>query len=185
MPKLSRPLIVALMTLTAFMVAILGACEKKDVAPSAPPKTAEAVAPGGPVCPDTSGQAVLQYITRDNPYLQWQQWPGKEPFYPGREPHGSLLTTYVSPLAYYAIEEKGGEIPDTGMIVKENYTTEKKLLAVTVMYKRKGYNPEGGDWFWLKYTPDGTIAAEGKVDACLGCHGQAKENDYLLTGAIR
>ncbi len=21
------------------------------------------------------------------------------------------------------------------------------------MYKIKGYNPEGGDWFWVKYSP--------------------------------
>jgi hypothetical protein len=71
------------------------------------------------------------------------------------------------------------------MIVKENYTPEKVLAAVTVMYKRQGYNPEGGDWFWLKYTPDGAIAAEGKVADCIACHGQSKENDWLLTAPIR
>ena len=31
-------------------------------------------------------------------------------------------------------------------------------MAVTVMYRTKGYNPEGGDWYWAKYNPDGTIA---------------------------
>jgi hypothetical protein len=185
MPKMSRPLIVILITLAAFLVANLGACEKKEAAKAPPAKTEETVAQGGPACPDTNGQAVLQFITRDNPYLQWQQWPGKEPFYAGREPHGALLTTYVSPLAYYAIEDKAGTIPDTAMIVKENYTPEKVLAAVTVMYKRQGYNPEGGDWFWLKYTPDGAIAAEGKVADCIACHGQSKENDWLLTGTIR
>jgi len=138
-----------------------------------------------PGCPLPVGQAVVEYITVSNPYQQWNLWPGKEQFYPGRHPHGSLLTTYVSPLAFYAIEGKGGAIPETAFIVKENYTAEKELAAVTVMYKVEGYNPEGGDWFWLKYTPDGRIEKEGKVAGCIGCHAAAQGNDWLLTGPLQ
>jgi len=39
----------------------------------------------------------------------------------------------------------------------------KKLAAVTVMYGKSGSNPQAGDHFWLKYTPDGKIEAEGKA----------------------
>jgi len=138
-----------------------------------------------PGCPLPVGQAVLEYVTVSNPYLGWNLWPGKEKLYAGRHPHGAFLTTYVSPLAYYAIEEKGGEIPATAFIVKENYTAEKELAAVTVMYKVEGYNPEGGDWFWLKYTPDGKIEKEGLVEGCIGCHASAKGNDWLFTGPLR
>jgi len=137
-----------------------------------------------PGCPLPVGQAVFEYVTASNPYQGWNLWPGKEKLYPGRHPHGSLLTTYVSPLAFYAIEGKGGAIPDTAFIVKENYTAEKELAAVTVMYKVEGYNPEGGDWFWLKYTPDGKIEKEGKVAGCIGCHSSAQGNDWLFTGPL-
>jgi hypothetical protein len=30
-----------------------------------------------------------------------------------------------------------------------------ELKAITVMYKIKDYNPADGDWFWVKYSPDG------------------------------
>ena len=53
------------------------------------------------------------------------------------------------------------------------------------MYKVEGYNPEGGDWFWLKYTPDGRIEKEGKVAGCIGCHAAAQGNDWLLTGPLQ
>lgn len=140
----------------------------------------------GAYCPTTDGKAVMDYITKDNPYTEkWDLWPGKEKLYKGQHPHGAYLTTYVSPLAYGAIEDKAGEIPDTAFIVKENYTPEKKLAAVTVMYKKKGYNPDGGDWFWLKFTPDGTIEKEGKVAGCINCHSSVADNDWLFISPIK
>lgn len=34
---------------------------------------------------------------------------------------------------------------------------DKKLAAVTVMYKVKGYNPDAGEIFWMKFLQDGKI----------------------------
>jgi LPXTG-motif cell wall-anchored protein len=49
------------------------------------------------------------------------------------------------------------------------------------MYKVEGYNPEGGDWFWAKYQPDGSVDAAGKVASCAGCHlGIADNKDGIL-----
>ncbi len=53
------------------------------------------------------------------------------------------------------------------------------------MYKVKGFNPEAGDWFWAKYTPDGQVQAAGKAEMCIKCHGAKKENDYFMTGPIK
>lgn len=139
----------------------------------------------GVYCPAPDGKAVIDYITKDNPYQQWDLWPGKDKLYKGQHPHGAFLTTYVSPLALGAIEAKGGTMLDTSFVVKENYTPEKTLAAITVMYKKEGYNPEGGDWFWLKFTPDGSIEAEGKVAGCIGCHKSVEGNDWLFTGPIK
>ena len=76
-------------------------------------------------------------------------------------------------------------MPDGAIIVKENYTPEGVLDATTVMYKVAGYNPEHNDWFWTKVAADGTIKKEGKVGGCQSCHGAQKDNDYILTGAIK
>ncbi len=48
-----------------------------------------------------------------------------------------------------------------------------------VMYKKKGFNPDGDDWFWLKY------GTNGKVGGCVNCHASVKENDWLFTGAVK
>ena len=45
-------------------------------------------------------------------------------------------------------------------------------------------NPDAGDWFWVKYAPDGKALKEGKPAGCIGCHGAKKDNDYPMTGAI-
>ncbi|NIM14569.1 MAG: hypothetical protein GTO45_21320, partial [Candidatus Aminicenantes bacterium] len=101
----------------------------------------------------------------------------------GTEPHGSLLTTYVNERALKSIKDKSG-MANNSIIVKENYAPNKDLIAVTVMYKVKGYNPEGGDWFWVKYDAKFKTLAEGKVEGCLACHGTVKGNDYIFTGKV-
>ena len=134
--------------------------------------------------PDATGKDVIAYLNQMD-YQGWQLWPGKTKLYEGRHPHGALLTTYVSKGAYQAIVSKAGGIPSGEFIVKENYTPEKKLAAITVMYKQEGYNAEDGDWFWLKYAPDGTIQKEGKVGGCIGCHAAVKGNDWLFIGPVK
>lgn len=141
-------------------------------------------APGGDRLPGADGREVVAYLIQAN-YHSWPLWPGKEAFYPGRFPHGSFLTTYVSKGAYQAVERKSGRIPAGQFIVKENFNFEKQLVAINVMYKLTGYNAEGGDWFWLKYLPEGTIQAEGKVGGCIGCHAAVKSNDWLFIGPLK
>jgi len=134
--------------------------------------------------PGPDGKALYEYITAKSPYEGWKLWPGKGKYYKGREPHGALLTTYVNDTAFRDIEARYG-MSDGAIIVKENYTPDRNLAAVTVVYRIKGYNPDGGDWFWLKYAPGGDIQAEGKVKGCINCHMRASNNDFIYTGKIR
>jgi hypothetical protein len=121
------------------------------------------------------------HITGHMPYKKhFKLWPGKKEFYEGTEPHGSLLTIYVNDMATKSIKKKKKKMGNNSIIIKENYAPDKKLIAVTVMYKIKGYNPEGGDWFWAKYDANFKILSEGKVDGCLSCHSTAKGNDYIF-----
>jgi len=134
--------------------------------------------------PGPDAKNLNEYIVKYNPYRTWPLWPGKGKLYKGTEPHGALLTTFVNDAAYRSIKKKKG-MAEGSIIVKENYTADKKFDALTVMYKIKDYNPEAGDWFWVKYAPDGKALASGKAEACINCHAKKKDNDYIFTGEVK
>ncbi|MDP3261054.1 MAG: cytochrome P460 family protein [Thermodesulfovibrionales bacterium] len=136
------------------------------------------------VMPGPNAEKLNEYIVRYDPYTAWELWPKKGKLYKGTEPHGSLLTTFINNTAHFSIKKKKG-MEDGSIIAKENYTAEKKFVALTVMYKIKGYNPTAGDWFWAKYNPDGTVAAAGRVKGCIDCHSAKKDNDYIFTGEVK
>jgi hypothetical protein len=133
----------------------------------------------------TIGANMWRHITKNEPYKEWDLWPGTKKMYKGTQPHGAYLTTYVTRGAKQAIEGKKGKFSQGAIIVKENYTPDKTLAAITVMYKANGYNSEAGDWFWAKYKPDGTIDAEGAVASCIRCHSRASDNDWVFTGELK
>lgn len=116
--------------------------------------------------------------------------------YIGQAPHGAVLDTLDG-----VITVKG----DTGaVIVKRNYggkgvsktavanDPDKYLKAITVMFKRKGYDPETQDWFWVKYKPDGSLhtnpkgmmlagkVAKGMPKGCIACHTAAPGGDFVF-----
>lgn len=134
--------------------------------------------------PGPDAVKLYDYIAKGNPYVKWELWPGKGRLYKGKEPHGSLLTTYMNNHAYFSAKDRKGEMAASSIIVKENYTSEKKLAALTVMYKIKGFNPSAGDWFWAKYGPYGDVLASGKVEACINCHRGNRANDFVMTDKI-
>jgi len=132
--------------------------------------------------PGANATDFYAYITKGHPYLKWQLWPGHEAMHPGKSPHGAYLKLYVNRVALDAIKKKMKTMPDGAIIVKENYGDDMKtLVALTPMYKIKGFNPDAGDWFWAEYGPDGNEMASGKVQACIDCHAMQKGMDYIYT----
>lgn len=125
------------------------------------------------------------YITRENPYKNYPAWPGKEGFYESTMPPGNILKLYINDLALDTVLHKKGVFPDGALLIKENYTDNGELFLITVMYKVKGFNPAGHDWYWVKYKPDGEARLEGKVDVCISCHVGVAGNDYAFTGSIK
>jgi|Deesub1362A_J573_1020465.scaffolds.fasta_scaffold00093_23 hypothetical protein len=134
--------------------------------------------------PGADAEKLNEYLVLYNPYKGWSLWPGKKKLYRGTEPHGVLLTTFVNDIALRSIKKKTG-MKYGSIIVKENYTPDKKFIALTVMYKIQGYNPEAGDWFWVRYARDGTVQAAGKVKSCIDCHSKRKDNDYIFSGPVK
>ncbi len=89
------------------------------------------------------------------------------------------------------------------VIVKNNYggtgvskksvtdNPSKYLAAITVMFKRKGYDADNADWFWVKYSPKGDVlkkprgievaakVAKGAPKGCIACHTAAPGGDRV------
>lgn len=120
----------------------------------------------------------------------WGSFPGKEGFQEGASPHGAFVRFFIND-AYAADMDAAA---DGSIIVKENFMedNEESLAAITVMQKIAGYEPDAGDWFWVKFNADGTVAANpagvslaGRIglggDAgCIPCHTGAGGDDYVF-----
>lgn len=169
----------SLITVLLAVALLLGAAAVGHAIHETIPSETQATMPGA------DAVKLYEYITRYEPYEKWSLWPGKGRLYEGTEPHGALLTTYVNDTALGAIREMASELPEGSIIAKENYTQDKEFVALTVMYKIEGYNPEGGDWFWAKYGPKGDVQASGMVEGCLKCHGKVSDMDYLWSRKLR
>ena len=116
--------------------------------------------------------------------------------YQGSHPHGAILNTIDSQIT---VEGQQGTV-----IVKNNYGGEgvskqavannpdKYLMAVTVMFKRPGYDADNKDWFWVKYAADGSVmknpmkmalagrVAKGMPEGCIACHKAAPGDDMVF-----
>lgn len=128
-------------------------------------------------------QALWQHLEEAD-YQSWPSYAGTpDDLYEGQRPHGALLRTYANEPA----ATNPDDLPEGSIIVKENYTPQRELAAITVMQKASGYDPGNQDWFWVKYDPDGTVARQngtelaGKVQSCIGCHASAAGDDYVYT----
>jgi len=166
-----------------FSLSIISGCQKaKETtvkttkkAVKAPTETASLAIP--------SGEDIRKHIFEQIPYQKWALWPGKEKLSKGTEPHGAFVTVYVNYAALDSINKAAG-MAENSIVVKENYDLNKKLTSITTMMKVTGYNPEGGDWLWVRFGPDSKLTDEGKVKMCLVCHTAAKANDYIYTGQV-
>lgn len=127
--------------------------------------------------PGPDPKALWEYMTRTSPYTQWKFWDDHQGMLPGDEPHGSFHKVYVNDIAYASTSTpmKNGSV-----VVKENYNDKKELMALTVMYKVEGYNPGAGDWFWVRYTPEGKAKPQGKVKMCISCHSGNQDSDFIF-----
>jgi len=140
-----------------------------------------------PMTPDEFYQAFWKFINKqDAPYKKWGALPGKKGLRDSKEPHGDSIQTFANKIA----TDSPATLPYGSILVTENYDKDKKLTDITVMYRSKGSDPQHGDWYWLKYLPNGSIArtAEkekkaiaGKVASCIDCHSKAAGRDLVYS----
>ncbi len=147
------------------------------------PEPSESADTGVLLLPDTTAPSVWQHLGTERYTETWWTWPGKGELYPGQEPHGALLTTYLNFLAHDALTNGATTLPPGAIVVKENYAPDSTLAAVTVMYKSAGYDVGHNDWFWVKFGPTGEPEVSGRVEDCVACHSQSS-TDYVLTAPL-
>ena len=129
------------------------------------------------------------YLTKGNvPYRRWAPFPGHEAeLYEGQSPHGAHLRMYANSIAV----KDPKNVPIGSIIVKENYGEDKEtLMAITVMYRARGFDPKHNDWYYIKYNPNGKVAktpAEegskpiyGRFQSCIDCHEGSDGGDYVF-----
>jgi hypothetical protein len=116
--------------------------------------------------------------------------------YKGFPPHGIVLDTVEGEFTV------GNE--KNILIIKRNYGGEKEpaqvmenpakyLKAVTIMFRKPaGYDSANGDWFYVKYSPQGKVLKNPKgvslagrvgapgVGGCIGCHIGAPGKDFVF-----
>lgn len=187
----------SLMALLVIVALFTVQCTSSAVPTPTSPPPADTPVPPTPVpepeeaaLPKATGVSLFTYVTDTSAYSEWGTWPADDfndfsGLLTSGAPHGGIVRIFVNDVALAAAEDFTGELPLGSIILKENYTGTMvdepgDLDALTIMYKVEGYNPDQGDWYWLKVLADGTIAAEGKVAGCIGCHGQANNKDYVL-----
>ena len=132
--------------------------------------------------PGANPQALWNYITKVSSYKSWAFWPDHKGMQKGHAPHGPWHKVYVNDKALNSAQPP---VQYGAIDVKENYNRAKKLKVITVMYKVKGYNPDAGDWFWVKYSLDGKADKFGKPKGCIRCHGVKASNDFITVHEFR
>lgn len=110
--------------------------------------------------------------------------------YEGTQPHGQMLVTLETEIE---VNGQRGEL-----LVKRNYAGDNitmeavsnnpraYLNSTTVMFRRDGYDPDNGNWFWAKYFPDGSYDTApngtplvGRAAGCIACHSMAEGDDMV------
>ena len=132
--------------------------------------------------PGADPGALWNYITKTSPYKNWKFWLDFAGMQTGRSPHGSKVEVFVN---HIALNSGKNPLPSGSMQVKEGFNDAGQMTSITVMYKVKGYNPKAGDWFWVKYTPQGRARPFGKPRGRIACHGVKAENDYVLVHDLK
>lgn len=116
--------------------------------------------------------------------------------YKGMPPHGLILELMEKTVTIDGV--KGA------LVVKKNYggngltiddvigNPDKYLKAVTIMFQREsGYDKENKNWFYGKYSADGSLqknpkdmklagrVAKGAPTGCIACHKVAPGGDFI------
>ena len=118
-------------------------------------------------------------------YKDWEQFPNATPdLKPSGQHNGDFVRSYMNDIAFKAIADFSGEFPDGSILVKEQFADVEgtKPNGHTVMWKREGYDPEHGDWYWIAFNGAGeTTVHNGMASYCSDCNAAVKTAAWVYT----
>lgn len=145
--------------------------------------------PATPRPPTTVEFAASFWKYLNKPGATYRRWgtPGKTALRQSAAPHGAVGQTFLNSVANHNLKQ----VPFGSVLVRDEYAADGRTLRnVSVMYRAKAADPKNGDWYWMLYRPDGTLArtpAEqgnreiaGRVASCIECHRQAAGKDLVF-----
>jgi len=180
--KLSLLLTIIVTSIGTYQI-VFAQSGSRNYVPRSRTNSAQSRQGSAPRAEQTFEQKLWAYL-QDSNYRVWAPMPGQsDDAYNGNSPHGAKVKLYVNRTA------AGGpnELRNGSILIKENYdNTGEKLMAITAMYRSRGYNAEGGDWYWVKYETNGAVSSmngmpiAGRVKMCIDCHQSAGNNDFVF-----
>lgn len=129
---------------------------------------------------EVSGERLWERITEEADFTTYDFWPGHQGYQQGQAPHGPIHRIFVNDPLVSQLPLDPPVAPDGSIIVKENRLGDRTLTGYTVMAKVDGFSEGTNDWFWARYEPDGSVAAEGTVGSCIACHAGVRDNDFVI-----
>lgn len=100
-----------------------------------------------------------------------------------QNPHSTISKTYVDKTG----SADTADLPIGSILVREDYDAERNRTSISVMYRVKDYDKEHGNWYYLRYLEDGSLArangksVAGRVASCIECHTKAKGKDFVFS----
>jgi hypothetical protein len=125
------------------------------------------------------------------PHLQWPALAPPSGMRPSTDPDGAFYAQHANSLAV----TDPAALPLGSIILRRNFTSEDEtaLAGYTAMKRIDNFNPEGGDWFWAKFAPDGSLeldelgvplagaVGKGGTNGCISCHANAPGGDFVFS----
>lgn len=123
-------------------------------------------------------------VKKDAAYNTWKVLEHEPPKDDSDNPHGRVSRTYANEIA----SKDPANLPLGSILVREDYDDKRKRQSVSILYRVKDYDKEHGNWYYLRFNENGTVArAEdkkalaGKVTSCIECHAKAGGKDYVFS----
>lgn len=144
------------------------------------------VACGGDDGGDDTGDTLTdpkadQLLADIDGYASWSQvkdWKGVQE---SESVHGAAVQIWYNDAAYDTVQaQKGGDMPEGAIIVKESYTdvAGKEVDKLNAMYK----DPDSGDWYWAQWSlPDEELLTSGTPAGCIDCHSGGQDSVFTAT----
>lgn len=98
-------------------------------------------------------------------------------------PPAKFYQIYITNPGLDIIRSGKGSYPEGTVVLKEKFSGAQGQITelFTAMVKRrKGFNPDGGDWEYFVLSADAKkIVQRGKIESCMNCHDSYQSTDYV------